>query len=216
MPRPAIGPSPEAGCSPRRSAAGHSPTLPSSVTAIRVAPVSAFCAPRDFVPRPGNSPTRSPIAALWRSRVCGRTGARRPAITGCHPSSEPGNCFTKLAPLIKTVDRHQAAPALEERLVEAAPWRVATGFADYGDGACGDDDCNSVLRRTAPIGRYRGTKPCDRAVSGEGRPEGLPDPIDLAPSFARRRSTQAEKLHWPLKQPNQLFNRAIALCRNAG
>jgi catechol 2,3-dioxygenase-like lactoylglutathione lyase family enzyme len=41
-------------------------------------------------------------------------------------------------------------------------------------------------------------------------------PIDLAPSFARRRSTQAEKLHWPLKQPNQLFNRAIALCRNAG
>jgi hypothetical protein len=29
-------------------------------------------------------------------------------------------------------------------------------------------------------------------------------------------STKAEKLHWPLKQPNQLFNRAIALCRNAG
>jgi hypothetical protein len=41
-------------------------------------------------------------------------------------------------------------------------------------------------------------------------------PIDLAPSFARRKSTKAEKLHWPLKQPNQLFNRAIALCRNAG
>jgi carbon-monoxide dehydrogenase large subunit len=29
---------------------------------------------------------------------------------------------------------------------------------------CGRFAANSVLRRTAPIGRYRGTKPCDRAV----------------------------------------------------
>jgi len=69
------------------------------------------------------------------------------------------------------------------------------------------------LRR---LGDIEGQNLVIERYSGEGWPEGLPDPIDLAPSFARRRSTQAEKLHWPLKQPNQLFNRAIALCRNAG
>jgi hypothetical protein len=69
------------------------------------------------------------------------------------------------------------------------------------------------LRR---LGDIEGQNLVIERYSGEGRPGGLPDPIDLAPSFARRRSTQAERLHWPLKQPNQLFNRAIALCRNAG
>jgi hypothetical protein len=73
--------------------------------------------------------------------------------------------------------------------------------------------CCEELRR---LGDIEGQNLVIERYSGEGRPEGLPDPIDLAPSFARRRSTQAEKLHWPLKQPNQLFNRAIALCRNAG
>ena len=46
---------------------------------------------------------------------------------------------------ILSLDIAQPAQLSEKTLVEAEPYEVATGFADDGDGTCGDDDRNPAL-----------------------------------------------------------------------
>ena len=94
-------------------------------------------------PRPGSSPmrSRSPIAASWRSRVCGKTGALRPAsgfgagrgrgalpywfssplageCRGMHPSS--GSWRSRRSPYLGATISQLAKPG-HERLLQREP-----------------------------------------------------------------------------------------------
>ena len=86
-----------------------------------------------------------------------------------------------------------------------------------GSGAAGISIVENVLNGDAdPFGRSL------RSTATAGNPpQAVVAALKRASPSSRSpgnpgRSIQAERLHWPLKPPNQLFNRAIALCRNAG
>jgi hypothetical protein len=60
-----------------------------------------------------------------------------------------------------SLDIAQPAQLSEKTLVEAEPYEVATGFADDGDGTCGDDDRNPALLpplHPYPLRRWFGPK----------------------------------------------------------